>query len=193
MLSTSRLLTFALRALALLFILSGLWLLVMPSYNRVLASVASAFASNGHSIKAFGSHILLDAPGVASSVTIDALTLEWGMILLSVLVLSAVGIGLTQRLRWLAIFLALSLVTQIVGLVLMSYAMGWSSGTDSADFLGRSTFGAFAVLTGLLPAIIGGVWCFAVWLPGASNSPSHQQATQGKGIPDNSTLDSRTR
>ena len=165
MLSTSRLLTFAIRGLVLLLILSGLWLLVMPVYNRFLASVASAFVPSGHSVKAVGSHILLQWPGGRSPITIDGLTLEWGLVLLIVLVLSAVGIGLTQRLRWLATFLALSLVTQISGLVFMSYAMGWVFGTDSAEFLGRSTFGAFAVLTGLLPAIIGGVWCFAVWLP----------------------------
>ena len=193
MLSTSRLLTFAIRGLVLLLILSGLWLLVMPVYNRFLASVASAFVPSGHSVKAIGPHILLQWPGGTSPITVDALTLEWGLILLSVLVLSAVGIGLTQRLRWLAIFLALSLVTQISGLVFLSYAMGWSSGTDSAEFLGRTTFGAFAVLTGLLPAIVGGVWCFAVWLSKASNSPSYQQATQGSHIPYNSTPDSRTR
>ena len=153
----------------------------MPVYNRFLASVASAFVPSGHSVKAIGLRFFLDGPGATPSVTVDALTLEWGLILLSVLVLSAVGIGLPQRLRWLAVFLGLSLVTQISGLVFMSFAMGLASGTDSAGFLGRSTFGAFAVLTGLLPAIIGGVWCFAVWLPMASNSPSHQQVTQGKG------------
>lgn len=170
MLNTSRLLTFAIRGLVVLLILSGLWLLVMPAYNRLLASVASAFVPDGHSVKAFGSQFLLQWPGGASPITVDALTLEWGLILLSVLVLSAVGIGLGQRLRWLTIFLALSLLTQFSGLVFMGYAMGWASGTDASEFTVKLTFGTFAVLTGLLPAIVGGAWCFAVWLPEANRT-----------------------
>jgi hypothetical protein len=83
-----------------------------------------------------------------------------------VLVLAALGIGIRSRLKWLALLIAAALLAHGLGLVLLSYGVAFaaSKGNDGDEAL-RLVFSAFAVAWGLLPTIVGGVWCFASCRP----------------------------
>jgi hypothetical protein len=177
MLGTARLLTFAFRALVLLLLLSLLWVGVASGYNDTLVFLAGPLASGEITLDAVGSHILIDAPDRGSPVSIDGLTLHYGLVLVLVVVLAAVDLKLGKRLAWLVALVALSFVLHIIGVALLARGVGWSVGSESPEDSGRLVFSLFAVFWGLLPALIGGVWCFAYWLPGVTSTSSVAHAT----------------
>ena len=165
MLGTPGLLTFAFRALVLILLVSMLWIGVAERYNEALVSAAAPFLSGELTVRALGSHLLIEEPGVFQPLSIDGLTLHYGLVLMTVLVLAAVGIGAAARIKWLALLGAGSFTLHVVGVVLLARGVAWSLGTESSDESGRLVFSLFAVFWGLLPAVLGGLWCVKVWLP----------------------------
>ena len=168
MLGTARLLTFAFRALVLLLLISVLWVSVAGPYNRALVSVADPLLPAGISARASGSHIIFENAGFASPVSIDGFTLHYGLVLMSVVVLAAVGIGIVPRLGWLAALGAGAFLAHVVGVVLLARGLAWASGTTSPAGSGQVVFSLFTVLWGLLPAAVAGVWCLTYWMPKVS-------------------------
>ena len=165
MLGTARLLTFALRALALLLIISIVWLTVASSYNELLVSLATPLLPNDVTAKALGEHIVFQGTGFASSVSINGLTLHYGLVLLVVLVLAAVGISPTARLGWLLVLVAGALLAHVAGVALLARGLVWSSTAASPEGTQKLVFNLFAVFWGLLPAAVGGAWCLGYWRP----------------------------
>ncbi|MDP6800293.1 MAG: hypothetical protein QF744_10795 [SAR202 cluster bacterium] len=102
MLGTPRLLTFGFRALVLLLLFVILWLGVAREYNLALARIAGRMLPDDAVVWELGVEIVYESPVFSDKVAIDGLTLHFGLILLAVLVLAAVGIGLLPRLAWLA-------------------------------------------------------------------------------------------
>lgn len=100
MLGTSRLLTFSFRVLVLVLLLPLLWLGVAERYNEALTAAAEALLPAKFSLRVVGPHIIFSHPTHAS-ISIEGFTLHYGFILLSALILGAVGIGLAQRIGWL--------------------------------------------------------------------------------------------
>ena len=101
MLGTARLLTFSFRALVLLILLPLLWITVADRYNQALVAAAQLLLPTGLSLNAIGGHILIEHSPQVAPVSIQGFTLHYGLILLAVLVLAAVGIGATARIGWL--------------------------------------------------------------------------------------------
>lgn len=168
MLGTARLLTFSFRALALLIIISVLWMGVAGRYNDALVSLANPLAPGDTSVKAIGVHILISSPDLAAPVSIDGLTLHYGLILMAVIVLAAVGIGFTARVKWLIILGIGGFAVHVVGVALLGFGVAWAAGPNSPDVSGKLVFSLFAVFWGLLPAVAGGFWCYLYWLPRAA-------------------------
>ena len=167
-LETGRLLTFSFRALVLLLLLPVLWLTVAARYNEALVKLAGALVPGGLSLTAVGNHILIDDQRLASPVSIDAFTLHYGLLLLAVLVLAAVGIDVVPRLGWLLGMGLGAFVVHVIGVALLARGVAWALGGTSVQDPSSVVLGVFAVLWGLLPAIAGGSWCFGYWLPRAS-------------------------
>ena len=161
MLGTPRLLTFAFRALVLVLLISMLWIGVAARYNEALVSLAGVLLPDGLSVKALGSHIVIEETG-ARPVSIDGLTLHYGLVLMAVLVLAAVGIGLVPRIGWLVAMCAGAFLMHVVGVALLARGVAWASGPASPEDSGRLVFSLFAAFWGLLPALIGGAWCYPV-------------------------------
>ena len=63
-----------------------------------------------------GYHIVFNIPGIIPSVSINGLVLHYGLIFLVVLVLAAVGIGISARLRWLVAMVAGAFLTHVLGM-----------------------------------------------------------------------------
>ena len=158
MLGTARPLTFLFRALVLLIAVSILWVNVAEQYNEVLVSLADRLLPKEISTKALG-----------SSVSIDGLALHYGLILLVVLVLASVGLGVVSRAKWLLILGAGSLALHVVGVALLGRGLAWAASARSPEGAGEIVYSLFAVFWGLLPAVIGGLWCYMYWVPRASD------------------------
>ena len=168
MLGTARLLTFAFRALVLLFPVSVLWIGVAEQYNRAMVSLADPLLPAGVSATTVGAHVIFADSALAVPVSVDGFTMHYGLILMVVLVLASVGIGVASRMSWLLALVAGAFVMHVVGLALLGQGLAWAAGADSPEGSGRLVFSLFAVFWGLLPAVIGGLWCFLYWSPRAS-------------------------
>ena len=171
MLGTSRLLTFSIRALILLLLIPILWISVAERYNEALVALAAKLLPEGLSLGTVGSHILIEDARLAKPVSIEGLTLHYGLVLLAVLILAAVGIGASARVGWLLGMGAGVFLLHIIGVALLARGVAWASVSSSAESSGTLVFSLFAIFWGLLPAIIGGAWCFLYWLPRASGRP----------------------
>ena len=58
----------------------------------------------------------------------------------------------------------------VIGVALIARGLTWASVADSPDDSRRLVLSAFAVFWGLIPALIGGLWCFIYWMPRVSNT-----------------------
>lgn len=179
MLGTARLLTFAFRALVLLLLISVLWISMAHRYNEALVSLAGYLLPDTLSVKAVGSHIVIEAAALEAPVSIDGLTLHYGLVLMGVLVLAAVGIGTVQRMGWLLVLGAGAFFVHVVGVVLLARGVAWASGSASPEQSGRLVFSLFAVFWGLLPAVVAGLWCFLYWLPRISGATLRSRGSRG--------------
>ena len=168
MLGSARLLTFALRAVVLILLISILWIGLAHRYNEALVSPANTLLPEGVSVQVAGTHLIFEGPGLVPAVSIDGLTLHFGLILTAVLVLAAVGLGIGPRLAWLLGLGAVAYLINVLGVVLLARGLVWAAGTESPGESGKIVFSLFAVFWGLIPAVIGGLWCFLYWIPKVS-------------------------
>lgn len=178
MLGTARLLSFSFRALVLLVLVPMLWISVAERYNTGLVALAGPLVPDGLSLDALGSHILIDSPRLASPVSVDGLTLHYGLILLVVLVLAAVGISARARIGWLLGMGAGAFVLHVVGVALLARGVAWASAAPASDSPSTLVFSLFAVFWGLVPAAVGAAWCFIYWLPRVADQPRRAPLTR---------------
>ena len=163
MLRTPDLLTFAFRAAVLLLLAPLVWLPVAARYNELLV-VPAGWLSGGAKLEAAGRHILVTVDGRSGPLAVDGFVLHYGMVLLAVLLLAAVGVGAAARAGWIAGLGAGSAALHVFGLAALAQGTAWSaSGGASED----AVFRLFAALWGLLPAAAGVAWCLLYWLPRA--------------------------
>ena len=167
MLGTSKLLTFAFRSLVVLPIIVIAWFSLAEPYDRALAAAAGPLLPDDAIVWELGAQLIYEHPVLPDTVAIDGLTLHFGLILVSVLVLAAVGIGGTPRLAWLAAMVAGSFVLHVTVVTLLGHGLVWAAGPDSPEDSARLVLSLFAVFWGLIPPVVGGLWCFAYWLPRA--------------------------
>ncbi len=158
MLGTSRLLTFTFRVLVLVLLLPLLWL-----------AVAESILPAEFSLRVIGSHIIFSHLSHAS-ISIEGFALHYGLILLSALILGAVGIGVLPRIGWLVGLGAGTYLLHVVGVTMLARGVVWAS-TNTAESSGDLVFSAFAVFWGLIPPIIGGAWVLWYWLPRVADVP----------------------
>ncbi len=164
MLGTPKLLTFAFRALVLLLFVI-LWLGVAREYNQALARLAGRMLPDNAVVWELGVEIVYESPVFSDKVAIDGLTLHFGLILLAVLVLAAVGIGLLPRLAWLVGMMSGAFVVHVGVVAILGRGLIWAAQTDSPESSTRFVLSLFAVFWGLVPPAVGGIWCFTYWLP----------------------------
>ena len=167
-LGTARLLSFCFRALVLLLLIPLLWLTVAARYNRALVAVAAVLLPEELSLTAVDTRILIEHSGLGAPVSIEGFTLHYGLILLAVLILAAVGISAKARVGWLLGMGVGGFLLHVIGMTLLARGVAWASGNTSSGDPGTLVFSLFAIFWGLLPAIVGGAWGFLYWLPRAS-------------------------
>ena len=167
MLSLSDLLTFSIRAVVMLLVLSVLWVNVAGPYNELLVSAAGHFLPSEISLRALGSHLVYDHPYLAESASVRGYAMHYGAILMAVLVLAAVGIGLVSRVAWLLATAVGFILLHLAGVAVLAWGFAWAAGRPDDQAAGTMVLALFAVFWGLAPAIFGGAWCFLYWRPQA--------------------------
>jgi hypothetical protein len=163
--------------LILLLIIAILWVGVAESYNQALVALASPMLPSETSVHELGVHLVFEHPRFDTGVAVDGLTLHFGLVLVSVLVLAAVGIKLGPRIGWLAALVISAFFIHVIGVAMLGRGLVWAAGADSPAQSTRLVLSLFAVFWGLIPPAVGGVWCFAYWLPKLRNSPETQNTT----------------
>lgn len=161
----TRLLVFALRATALIFVVSVAWMPFAGLYNEVLIGLVSPLMGSGTTIGAAGSSFIIEAPGIGAPLSIDGLTLHWGFILLTSLVAAAVGLSLATRIRWLAAIAGLMIAAHILGVTSLSYGLAWLGRAATPEYVADLTVSLFAGFWSLSPFVVGGIWAWRYCLP----------------------------
>ena len=169
MLGTARLLTFAFRALVLLFPVSVLWISVAEHYNQTMVFLADPLLPAGVSARVVGAHVIFADRALASPVSVDGFTMHYGLTLMVVLVLASVGIGVLPRMGWLLALVAGAFAMHVVGVALLGQGLAWAASAAAPEGSWKLVFSLFAVFWGLLPAVIGGLWCLLYWAPRVSS------------------------
>jgi hypothetical protein len=164
------------RVLILLILIPIVWLLVAEQYNDLVVAVSGVLVPGDLELRALSNYIQIDHAQWVRPVSIDGFTLHYGMILLTVLVLAAVGIDTMARIGWLAGFIAGVFLLHVVGVALLAHGIVWTTTSTDPEASGETVFSLFAIFWGLLPALIGGAWAIMYWIPKASQ-PDHATET----------------
>lgn len=167
-LGTSRLLTVAVRVLILLILVPMLWLLVANQYNNLIVTISELFLPEQLTLYALGNTVQIEHDKWVRPVIVDALALHYGLILLTILVLAAVGIDVLARIKWLVGFWVGIFFLHVIGVALLARGIFWATTSAEPEASGLTVFSLFAIFWGLIPALIGGAWAFLYWFPMAS-------------------------
>ena len=135
-----------------------LWLTIARPYNEALVALSHNLLPDGVTLSVLGTHILIDYTPAAPPFSLDGLTLHSGLVLMTVLILAAVGVGLLPRIGWLLVFFAAGFVLHVVGVTLLARGVAWASSNGSAEESAAVVLRLFAIFLGLLPALVGGAW-----------------------------------
>ena len=183
MLSLASLLTFSLRALIVLLVLSVLWVNVAGPYNEVLVAAAGPLLPSEVSLRALGAELIYDHPQLAESASVRGYAMHYGAILMAVLVLAAVGIGLVARVGWLLASAAGFFLLHIAGVVVMAWGIDWAATRPGSDMPGTLVLALFAAFWGLVPAVAGGAWCILYWRPRVGTAAPPHSDRQPSPVP----------
>ena len=177
----ARLIRFIGAAIALLVIVSIIWYVIDPPYNRLLVEVTDPLTSlrialgDGNSVIYF----YFDTPVGEGSIGIKGAGFHFGLILLPVLIAVTPGLTLLRRFKFIAISLGVMFVIHIITILIFAWIIQLSD--DPAGF-GTNPWVTFLVTicTQLFPALIWVILCLKYWFPGAE-SAGEKRVRKGKG------------
>lgn len=157
----------AVRALAMVVIAASLWPFLAGPYNRLVASSADAFSPGGIGVSAAnGWFHLVFLDGVAGDgLNLHGFMLHFGLILVLALMAATPRMSLVRLAAWLVGAAGLFLVIHIAGFSLLVWGLWWAFQDNTFIMDTGQVFAAFAIFWALVPAIIGGAWCYRYWLP----------------------------
>ncbi len=173
----------AARTLATVVIGASVWPFVADAYDGMVVRLAHGFLPTDIVARAGESRIYLDfLDGVnGAGLGVDGYLLAFGLILASALVLSTPGLGLVRAVAWESGILALFLAVHVAGLTLFVWGLHAATQGQSEVTMGQ-VMTAFAVFWALLPAVVGGAWCYWRWLP-ALRSPGRKDGVPSGNAP----------
>ena len=136
-------------------------------YNGLVASAADAFSPSGIGVSATNEWFHLNfLDGVTGTgLNLHGFMLHFGLILVLALMVATPGMSLIKLAAWLMATSGLFLVIHIAGLSLLVWALRWAFQDNAPIMDTGQVFASFAIFWALVPAIIGGAWCYRYWLP----------------------------
>ncbi len=156
----------AARTLAVVVIAASLWPFVADAYDGMVVRLAGGFLPSDIVARAGEGRIYLDFLGgeKGAGLGVQGYVLHFGLILTAALVVTTPGLGLVRAVAWMAAVLGLFLAMHVAGLALFVWGIHVATQEDGGVAFGQ-VMTAFAVFWALLPAVIGGAWCYWRWLP----------------------------
>ncbi len=157
----------AVRALALVVIAASVSPFLTGPYNRLVASSADAFSPGGIGVSAANGwfHLVFLDGVTGTGLNLHGFMLHFGLILVLALMAATPRMSLARLAAWLVGAAGLFLVIHIAGLSLLVWALWWAFQDNTSIMDTGQVFAAFAIFWALVPAIIGGAWCYRYWLP----------------------------
>ena len=163
----ARLIRFIGAAIALLVIVSIIWYVIDPPYNRLLVAVTDPLTSlrialgDGNNVINF----YLENPAGAI-IGIKGAGFHFGLILLPVLIAVTPGLTLLRRLKFIAIAMVAMFIIHIITILIFSWILQLS---DDPSRFAVNPWVTFLVTIGtqLFPALIWVILCFKYWVPRA--------------------------
>jgi hypothetical protein len=163
----TRLIRFIGAAIVLLVIVSIIWYVIDPPYNRLLVAVTDPLTSLRIELGDSNNHInfyLENPPG--AKIWINGAGFHFGLILVPVLITVTPGLTLMRLMKFIAIALGVMFVIHII--TIMSFAWIIQSSDDPLRFA-FDPWLTFLVTIGtqLFPALIWVILCLKYWFPRA--------------------------
>jgi hypothetical protein len=158
----------AVRTLAVVVIAASTWPLVSDAYDRLIAAAASSFAPGEVALSAASGRIYLsfDGAGDAGRLSIEGIVLHFCLILMTALVVSTPGLSPYRVAGWLPAVFGILFGLHVAGLALLARGLDTAYGGGRDGSVVGQVMSGFAIFWGLLPAVLGGLWCYRYWLPG---------------------------
>ena len=163
----ARLIRFIAGTIALLVIVSIIWYVIDPPYNRLLVEVTDPLTSLRIALGDSNNVInfyLENPPG--AKIWINGAGFQFGLILVSVLIAVTPGLTLLRRLKFMAIALVAMFIIHIITILIFAWII---QSSDDPSRFAYSPWVTFLVTIGtqLFPAVIWVILCFKYWFPRA--------------------------
>ena len=162
MLAQASLAVFAARALLALLLLSILSVSVAGTYTGVVAAVSDRLTFGEVSVSTLGPHLLFERSDTSVELTVNGLTLQFGLVLLGALALATVGLDAAPRAGWLIALGASMFVLHTLGVAAVGAILAVGDGGSASGATTRIGLSLYAAVWALVPAVLGGIWCLAV-------------------------------
>lgn len=162
----------ATRTLAVVVIAASLWPFAADAYDALVVRLAGGFLPADIVARAGEGRIYLDILGVEEGVglSVHGYLLHFGLILAAALVGTTPGMSVVRSVAWTAGGLTLFLGIHVVGVALFVWGVHAATREDGGVTIGQVMAG-FAVFWALLPAVLGGAWCYWRRLPALKGPP----------------------
>ncbi len=156
----------AARTLAVVVIAASLWPFAADAYDGLVVRLAGGFLPADIMARAGEGRIYVDFLGGEKGVGlgIHGFVLHFGLILVAALAVTTPGLGLVRAVAWVAGVLGLFFAVHVAGVALFVWGIHTATQEDGGVTVGQ-VMTAFAVFWALLPAVLGGAWCYWRWLP----------------------------
>ncbi|MDO8749875.1 MAG: hypothetical protein Q7K03_01850 [Dehalococcoidia bacterium] len=156
----------AARTLAVVVIAASVWPFAADAYDGMVVRLAGGFLPSDIVVRAGEGRIYLDFLGgeKGAGLGIQGYVLHFGLILVAALVVTTPGLGVVRAVAWTAGVLGMFLAVHVAGVALFVWGIHAATQEDGGVTIGQ-VMAAFAVFWALLPAVIGGAWCYWRWLP----------------------------
>jgi len=156
------------RTLAVIVLVAAFWPVLGDVYDGMLLGVASVFFPVGMAANAVSGQIYFDFSAVArqeEGMYVQGLLLALGLALSVALVICTPAMSILRRAVSLAAVLLLLFVLHVAGISLLARGLWLATQENSQTFTVGGVMTGFAIFWALLPAVLGGVWCYLYWLP----------------------------
>lgn len=168
----SRLLLFVGRTIAFFIVIAIVWHFIAPGYNDLLAGAADRFAP-AQTMISHEQNTIYVIPEIGTGRTgayaIEALDLQYGLLLVLALIAATPGMRLRQRFKSIPIALVIMFIVHVAGILVFANA----TRSETPATIGSNPFVILFGIFGadLFPVLVWGVLSFRYFLPGRHGSP----------------------
>lgn len=160
--------------------LAVLWPLAAEGYDGLV--VRLALVPRGIVLRATEDQVRVEFLGQApvAWLNIHGFIMHFGLILVLALVAATPGLALPRLALGVAATAVLAPVAHALGLTAWLWALSAALGAGASLATFERLMTGFAVFWGVVPIVVGGVWCYRFWLPALRREPVRALRRSGR-------------